>query len=82
MSSNHETFWSHFSRTALRLDDTVVIQNCRPLSARKRFTLEQIVKSPETERDEMHRRKAEAQAQALLQTESGVPSTSEATVSS
>lgn len=49
----------------LRLADTVVIRNCRPLSARKRFTLERIVKSPETERDEMHRRQAEeAQAQA------------------
>ena len=33
----------------LQKDDEVIIRNCRPLSARKRFTLEKVVKSPETE---------------------------------
>ena len=44
------------TRTELRLDDTVLIRNCPPISARKRFTLEQIIKSPSTERDLMHER--------------------------
>lgn len=30
----------------LRLDDTVFIRHTRPISARKRFTLEKILKSP------------------------------------
>jgi small subunit ribosomal protein S17 len=34
----------------LRQDDLVTIRNCRPISAMKRFTLERILKSPETER--------------------------------
>lgn len=30
----------------LRLDDTVFIRHTKPISARKRFTLEKILKSP------------------------------------
>lgn len=48
------------------MNDTVTIRNCPPISARKRFSLEKIVKSPETERDLMHER----QAQALRETSS------------
>lgn len=47
-------------RAELRINDTVTIRNCPPISARKRFTLEKIVKSPETERDLRHAQQAEA----------------------
>ncbi|KAI0693412.1 hypothetical protein BC835DRAFT_1258510, partial [Cytidiella melzeri] len=57
-------FLTHDEANTLRVDDHVLIRNCRPLSARKRFTLERLIKSPETERDEAHRRQAE---QAQLQ---------------
>ncbi|KAF7796065.1 hypothetical protein EIP86_007236 [Pleurotus ostreatoroseus] len=49
-------FLTHDEHEKLRLDDTVLIRNCPPISARKRFTLEQIIKSPSTERDLMHER--------------------------
>lgn len=48
----------------LRLNDQVVIRNCPPISARKRFKLETVVKSPEREREEHHRRLAEEAAEA------------------
>ncbi|KAH9077953.1 hypothetical protein EDB83DRAFT_2347216 [Lactarius deliciosus] len=35
-------------------EDSVLIRNCPPISARKRFTLEKIVRSPETERALAH----------------------------
>ena len=38
----------------LRIDNTVLVQHCPPISAGKRFTLEKILKSQETERDKMH----------------------------
>lgn len=47
------------SHSELREGDTVLIRNCPPVSARKRFKLEKIIKSPETERDEMHARMAQ-----------------------
>ena len=37
--------------TVLRQHDIVVIRNCPPISAMKRFRLEKILKSPETEHD-------------------------------
>jgi len=37
---------THDENNELRLDDTVVIRHTRPISARKRFTLEKILKSP------------------------------------
>lgn len=37
--------------SGLRQDDVVIIRNCPPVSARKRFTLERILKSPLTERE-------------------------------
>ncbi|KAL1747539.1 hypothetical protein HDZ31DRAFT_31692 [Schizophyllum fasciatum] len=40
---------THDEQNVLQKDDEVLIRNCRPLSARKRFTLEKIVRSPETE---------------------------------
>ncbi len=48
---------------ALRIHDTVLIRNFPPIPARKRFTLEKILKSPETELDEIHARMAEAAKQ-------------------
>ncbi|KAI0070099.1 nucleic acid-binding protein, partial [Panus rudis PR-1116 ss-1] len=44
----------HDEHNKLRIDDTVLVRNCPPISARKRFRLEKILKSPETEREEMH----------------------------
>lgn len=51
----------------LRQGDTVLIRNCPPISARKRFTLEKVLKSPETERDEMHARMAQAASSIAAQ---------------
>ncbi|KAG1749873.1 uncharacterized protein EDB91DRAFT_1235317 [Suillus paluster] len=48
--------------TVLRLSDTVLIRNCPPISARKRFKLEKILKSPETERDLAHMQAAQQQS--------------------
>lgn len=39
---------------ALRLHDKVLIRNCPPISARKRFRLEKIISSPETVRELAH----------------------------
>lgn len=39
----------------LRIDDEVVIRNCPPVSARKRFILDQILRSPETQHELMHK---------------------------
>ncbi|TEB39025.1 polyamine transporter 1 [Coprinellus micaceus] len=41
----------HDEENKLRTDDLVVIRNCPPVSARKRFELHQLLKSPETERE-------------------------------
>ncbi|TCD61555.1 hypothetical protein EIP91_008267 [Steccherinum ochraceum] len=43
----------HDEKERLRIHDIVSIRNCPPISARKRFTLENIFKSPETEHDEL-----------------------------
>ena len=57
-----------FTFPELRIDDTFLVRKCPPVSARKRFTLEKILKSPETERDEMHARMAaEAEAKHALE---------------
>ena len=40
----------HKLSTVLREEDVVLIRNCPPISARKRFTLEQIIRSPVAER--------------------------------
>jgi len=37
---------THDENNELRLDDTVFIRHTQPISARKRFTLEKILKSP------------------------------------
>ncbi len=44
----------------------MVIRNCPPISARKRFTLEKVLKSPEGAREELHARQA-VEAAARLQ---------------
>ncbi|KAH9911855.1 uncharacterized protein B0H18DRAFT_961574 [Fomitopsis serialis] len=38
----------------LRHGDLVLIRNCPPISARKRFALERIIQSPEREREKAH----------------------------
>ncbi|KAG2150124.1 hypothetical protein BD769DRAFT_1344264 [Suillus cothurnatus] len=50
---------THDEQGVLRLNDTVLIRNCPPISARKRFKLEKILKSPETERDLAHMQAAQ-----------------------
>ncbi|KAI0826871.1 hypothetical protein BC628DRAFT_1286356, partial [Trametes gibbosa] len=47
-------YLTHDADNALRMKDTVLIRNCPPISARKRFTLEKVVKSPEREREALH----------------------------
>ncbi|TFK30770.1 nucleic acid-binding protein [Coprinopsis marcescibilis] len=42
----------HDENNILKKDDEVYIINCAPISASKRFKLHQLVKSPETEREE------------------------------
>lgn len=39
----------------LRINDEVLIRNCPPISARKRFALDQVLRSPETQHEFMHR---------------------------
>ncbi|KAK0198235.1 hypothetical protein F5146DRAFT_1018776 [Armillaria mellea] len=43
-------YLTHDPNNELRHDDVVIIRNCPPVSARKRFKLETVVKSPEAER--------------------------------
>ncbi|PBK77433.1 nucleic acid-binding protein [Armillaria solidipes] len=44
-------YLTHDPNNELRQDDVVIIRNCPPVSARKRFKLETVVKSPELERE-------------------------------
>ncbi|KAF9813953.1 hypothetical protein IEO21_05389 [Rhodonia placenta] len=60
-------YLTHDEQNQLRQGDTVLIRNCPPISARKRFTLEKVLKSPETERDEMHARMAQAASSIAAQ---------------
>jgi hypothetical protein len=55
-SRSHAPLSHTFLKTLidLRVEDSVLIRNCPPVSARKRFTLEKVVRSPETERDLAH----------------------------
>lgn len=50
-------YLTHDPENKLRKDDVVIIRNCPPVSARKRFKLERIVKSPETEREQLRARR-------------------------
>ncbi|KAH9974093.1 hypothetical protein BGW80DRAFT_1205362 [Lactifluus volemus] len=52
--SRSKKFLIHDEKNELRMEDSVVIRNCPPISARKRFTLEKIMHSPQTERDFAH----------------------------
>ncbi|TFY76058.1 hypothetical protein EWM64_g7956 [Hericium alpestre] len=54
----------HDEHNRLRMDDSVLIQNCPPISARKRFTLRNILSSPETERELAHAQQAREAAEA------------------
>ncbi|KAI1795487.1 nucleic acid-binding protein [Ganoderma leucocontextum] len=61
-------YLTHDETNQLRLNDTALIRNCPPISARKRFMLEKVLKSPEGAREELHARQA-AEAAARLQAE-------------
>ncbi|KAF8529123.1 hypothetical protein BU17DRAFT_37631 [Hysterangium stoloniferum] len=47
-------YLTHDPENSLKFGDTVLIKHCRPISARKRFTLDTILKSPETEWQKTH----------------------------
>jgi len=54
----------HDELNQLRHEDTVLIRNCPPVSARKRFKLEKVIQSPEMEREAARaQRSVEAQQQ-------------------
>ncbi|KAE9408217.1 nucleic acid-binding protein [Gymnopus androsaceus JB14] len=57
-------YLTHDPENKLQKDDVVIIRNCPPVSARKRFKLETIVSSPETERAKMRARRAAEEAKA------------------
>jgi len=48
-------YLTHDENGVLRIDDEVLIRNCPPISARKRFTLDQVLRSPETQHELMHK---------------------------
>ncbi|KAG6862415.1 hypothetical protein C0995_011855 [Termitomyces sp. Mi166 len=54
----------------LRKDDSVVIRNCPPISATKRFKLEKILRSPSTEREIARSRIASAATKSASVTSS------------
>ena len=58
-------FMSDKPVAVLRIDDEVIIRNCPPISARKRFTLDLILRSPETQHDLMHKNAATANSRSL-----------------
>ncbi|KAF8587490.1 nucleic acid-binding protein, partial [Ramaria rubella] len=47
-------YLTHDPENSLKMGDTVLIRNCPPISARKRFRLEQIIRSPESEWEQAH----------------------------
>ncbi|KAK1233027.1 hypothetical protein PQX77_003830 [Marasmius sp. AFHP31] len=51
-------YLTHDPGNKLKKDDVVIIRNCPPVSARKRFRLERVVKSPETERQILREQRA------------------------
>ncbi|KAF4623183.1 hypothetical protein D9613_002094 [Agrocybe pediades] len=61
----------HDEKNQLRKDDLVVIRNCPPISAMKRFTLHTLLRSPETERDIARALKAKETAQEAGQLKQG-----------
>ncbi|KAI8996216.1 hypothetical protein BD414DRAFT_533930 [Trametes punicea] len=73
---SNSTLNARLTFLVLRMNDTVLIRNCPPISARKRFTLEKVIKSPEREREALHARQA-AEAAALHEP-TGSPSQPEA----
>jgi len=48
-------YLTHDQNNILRINDEVLIRNCPPVSARKRFTLDQILRSPETQHELTHK---------------------------
>lgn len=58
----------HDENNVLRQQDQVVIRNCPPKSALKRFTLEKVLKSPEAERELARARRAQEVVPSLSQT--------------
>ncbi|KAH6916843.1 polyamine transporter 1 [Coprinopsis sp. MPI-PUGE-AT-0042] len=63
----------HDEENKLRTEDLVVIRNCPPISARKRFTVHQLVESPETEREIARAKRVEQQANESSSTTTSSP---------
>ncbi|THH04326.1 hypothetical protein EW145_g5601 [Phellinidium pouzarii] len=55
-------YLTHDPENTLRQDDVVTIQNCPPVSARKRFTLYKVLKSSGGDRIQRHLREAQEAA--------------------
>jgi len=53
-------YLTHDPENKLRMDDMVLIQNCPPVSARKRFVVHTVLKRSETSRDAGRVREAQA----------------------
>ncbi|EKM83584.1 hypothetical protein AGABI1DRAFT_31492 [Agaricus bisporus var. burnettii JB137-S8] len=64
-------FLVHDEQNKLRQDDLITIQNCPPVSAKKRFTLKHILKSPFAERELSRARFAEGNATPSTSASSG-----------
>jgi ribosomal protein S17 len=62
----------HDEKNDLRKDDIVTIRNCPPISALKRFKLENIIKSPERERESTKARFAEIHSNSSTLTSSAM----------
>ncbi|KAJ7225636.1 hypothetical protein GGX14DRAFT_640035 [Mycena pura] len=60
-------YLTHDADNILRKDDIVVIRNCPPVSKLKRFKLETVLRSPETERELQKAKQAHAQTETRSQ---------------
>ncbi|KAL5534923.1 hypothetical protein ACEPAF_3013 [Sanghuangporus sanghuang] len=63
-------YLTHDPNNELRMADEVTIQNCPPVSARKRFRLYKVLYSPDKAREERHRVEALAAKAAATSTAS------------
>ncbi|GJJ08965.1 hypothetical protein Clacol_003186 [Clathrus columnatus] len=57
-------YLTHDPENVMKTGDTVMIRHCRPISARKRFVLDTVIKSPETEWEKLHANQQQGQSSA------------------
>jgi small subunit ribosomal protein S17 len=68
-------YQTHDEDNKLKKEDYVLIRNCPPVSATKRFTLDRILRSPETERAARRAQEAVLESAATLRTNPPSPGT-------